>query len=385
VLTARAAEEIRAWTDHRERLADAVTARLCGDAEACDAVRAALRDDHTTSLQVMPASDWNLGRLDTDASGAGLTPAERRGIARRTQVIAIDTSAATSDRQLALRAAIAGASVLADEFDGFVHDPLLVRIERAKDFAAHAVVVPLGASTFRRDRVEILYEPKSEGVVRVLTAGLSRWGAPDVEAVSAPVGARQRVGELVLAVAEAVANGNTSGTVQLAPDDLLRAADVDRSALETEASAQTIPLRTVPPESGDPNDFMARIVPPDGEGPMGYLQLTEHFFGRVLGISTETSSGEGGGRDDAQRNLEKALASWESTRASGGAVLVRLPFAIPGNGGAEAMWVEVKGFDQKTVTGTLLDEPLAAVSVEKGAQVSRRRDEVEAVTVRGGR
>jgi len=385
ILTSRMAEEIRAWTDHRERLAESIAGRLCGDADACEAVRNALRDEHTTSLQVMAASDWNLGRLDVDASGAGLTPGERRGLLRRTQVVAVSTSAATSDRQLALRTAIAGAAALAEQFDGWVHDPLLLRIERAKDFAAHAVVVPLGAPTFRRDRVEVLYEPTTEGVVRVLTAGLSRWGAPDVEAANVPVGARARVAELVLAVAEEIANGDASGTLRLGPDDLVRAAGVDRSSIEPEASPLAIPLLGVHPESGDPNDFMVRIVPPDGEGPMGYLQLAEHFFGRVLGVSTETATVNEARRDDARRDLDEALARWQSIRANGGAVLVRLPFAIPGDAGSEAMWVEVKAFDRGTVTGTLVDEPLAAVSVEEGAMVSRRRDEVEAVEVRAER
>jgi hypothetical protein len=385
VLTTQTEAELRAWTDHRERLAATLTARLCGDDAACDAVRAALRDEQSTNLQVMAAADWNLGRLDVDASAEGLTPAERRSLARRTEVAVVSTSMATSADQVALRAAIAGAAELADAFEGLVHDPLLVRIERAKDFAAHAVVVPLGASTFRRDRIEILYEPKTEGVVRVLTSGLSRWGAPDVEAASVLVGARQRVAELVLGVAEAVANGETSGTVTIAAEDLVRAAGVDRASIEADATVLPIQLMTVHPESGDPNDFMARIEPPDGDGPIGYLQLAEHFFGRVLGVSMEWSKTDGAPRDDTRRDLDKALANLEATRANGGKVLVRLPFEIPGDAGAEAMWIEITGFDEKTVTGTLVDEPLAAVTVAQGATVSRRRDDVEAVAVRGGR
>jgi hypothetical protein len=330
----------------------------------------------------MSAADWNLGRLDVDASATGLTPAERRSLARRKVVAVVGTSMATSAQQIALRTAIAAAAALADAIDGLVHDPLLVRIEDAKDFAAHAVTAPLGASTFRRDRVEILYEPKAEGVVRVLTSGLSRWGAPDVEAASVPAGARQRVAELVLGVAEAVANGEISGTVRLAADDLVRAAGVDPSSIEADTTSLPIRLVTVHPESGDPNDFVARIEPPDGDGPIGYLQLAEHFFGRVLGVSTESSMADGTRRDDTRLDLDRALADLEATRTNGGKVLVRLPFEIPGDEGAEAMWVEITGFDEKTVTGILVDEPLAAVTVAQGATVSRRRDEVEAVTVR---
>ena len=385
VLTSRSEAELRAWTDHRDRLAAAVTARLCGDDQACEAVRTTLRDEQITNLQVMPATDWNLGRLDVDASATGLTPAERRGLAHRTEVAVVSTSMATSANHVALRAAIAGAAALAEACDGLVHDPLLVRIERAKDFAAHSIVVPLGASTFRRDRVEILVEPKAEGVVRVLTAGLSRWGAPDVEASAVPVGARHRVAEVVLAVAEAVANGGTSGTVTLESDDLVRAAGVDWSLVEADATTLRIPLVSVQPESGDPNDFIARIEPIEGDGPMGYLLLAEHFFGRVLGVSTESALADAAPNVEIRKDLDKALANLEATRSNGGKVLVRLPFDIPGGAGAEAMWVEISGFDEKTVTGILVDEPLAAVTVTQGAKVSRRRDEVEAVSVRAGR
>jgi hypothetical protein len=389
VLVDRSEAEVRAWTDHRERVAAAITGRLCGDDQTCGAVRAAVRDEASTGFRVMPASDWNLGRLDVDASASGLTASDRQGFAKRSRVVVVSTSMPTSTDQLSIRAALAATAVIAEALDGLVHDPLLVRIERPKDFAAHAIVTPLGGATFRRDRVEILYEPKSEGVVRVLTAGLSRWGSPDVEASRVPTGAQARVADLVLGVAEAVAQGSAEASVTLGIEDLVRAAGIARKSIPEgvadgeQAPENTIQLGSVNPESGDPNDFMARILPPDGDGPMGYLALAEHFFGRVLGASTDRAAANPGQRREARRGVDEALARWGETSDAGGKLLVRLPFDILGDAGVEAMWVEVTDFNDKTVTGSLVDEPLAAVTFSRGQSVTRRRDEVEAVTVRG--
>ncbi len=65
--------------------------------------------------------------------------------------------------------------------DGLVYDQLLDHHRDPRAFAAHAVIAPLDASAFRKDRIAMLYVPRSQGVVRILTAGLARWGGPDVE------------------------------------------------------------------------------------------------------------------------------------------------------------------------------------------------------------
>ena len=59
--------------------------------------------------------------------------------------------------------------------------------------------------------------------MRILTAGLSRWGGPDVEAAAVPAAAADRIADVVLGVAEAIANGVATGPVTLSRDDLARA------------------------------------------------------------------------------------------------------------------------------------------------------------------
>jgi hypothetical protein len=383
VLTERAETALGAVVD-RDGVADLIASRHCGDEEACAAVRAALRDEHTTHLQIAARTDWDLERIDVDAAATGLPSSARKSLAGRARIVAIHVATPKSARHLAVRAAFAAAYAVAEKIDGLVYDPLLGRIETAKDFASHAVTEPLGVSSFRRDRAQLLYQPRGEGIVRILTAGLSRWGAPDVEATSVPTAASARVAEIVLGVAEVVANGATSGPVELSRGDLgrVRGAPYPVDAGLPVEQMVSIDLSPVHPESGDPNDFLARIDPPAGEGPMGYLDLAERFFGAGLAASpgddvVRTRSAR------AQHGLSDALSRWKASRSAGRRLLVLLPFAIPGDAGVESMWVELTDDGERSITGRLVDEPLAATDVARGDTVTRARSEVEDVEERG--
>jgi hypothetical protein len=272
-----------------------------------------------------------------------------------------------------------------------VYDQLLGRIETARGFAAHAVTAPLEATAFRKDRIELLYEPKGPGIVRILTAGLSRWGGPDVEAAAVPVAAADRIADVVLGVAEAIANGATAGPVALSRDDLARVRGEAYHAdptLPDGGAPVTIALASVHPEGGDPNDFMARIEPAGGEGPLGYLDLSELIFGPSLAASPGEASLRAS-RARAQSALPAALARWSTTRPAT-SLLVRLPFAIAGDCdagsdagcGTESMWIEVTGYDARTVRGKLVDDPLGATQFQRGEDIARPRRDVEEIEAR---
>jgi Uncharacterized protein conserved in bacteria (DUF2314) len=384
VLTDRTEDALAPVID-RASLAKHLTADLCGDAPSCDAVRTTLNDDTRTTVQVVDASTWSLEQADVDAGARGLSPAERAHVGKLARVVVIRVATAAGPGALALRTAIAVTAAVAREVSGVVWDQLLARFESARVFASHAVTAPLESSTFRRDRVEVLYQPKGEGLVRVLTAGMSRWGQPDVEATAVPVPVSPRMAEVVLGVAEALAAGATTQPLMLSRDDLARARG-EPYALDA-ALPPPVPVPvdvvTTHPENGDPNEFMARIVPSAGEGPIGYVDLAERFFGPVLAASP----GEDvlrARRAKAQARLEAALGRWDAQKASGAKVMVLLPFTIPGDAGVESMWIDVTRADARTVTGTLTDEPLGATDVKRGDEVTRPRTQVEDFEIRGG-
>jgi hypothetical protein len=382
VLTDRPRAELEALLDPAA-VGALLQARHCGDPAACDAVRALLRDTHSTHLDAVAASDWDLDHSDLDVTAASLPAAARATLRRRTQLAVVHVAAAIEQRHLAVRAAFAAAAALAEKIDGLVYDQLLGRIETARDFAAHAVTGPEGASAFRHDRVQLLYEPKGEGVVRVLSAGLSRWGAPDVEASAVPTSAVEAAAEIVLGVAQALVDGAYESPVVVSREDLGRARGLDYpgDAGLPPSEPIAITLTSVHPETGDPNDFIARITPPDGEGALGYVELAERFFGPVLANTADGGASQAR-KAEAQRRLGAALAQWDTSRASGASLLVRVPFPIPGGGGAESLWIELVRHDARTVTGKLADDPLAATDVARGDEVTRSRGDVEAIQLR---
>jgi hypothetical protein len=385
VLTEKSKEALDGLID-RDVLSGLIGPGHCGDPDACAAVRTAVHDDHATVLRVVAASDWDLDHADLDASAATLPASLRATLRKRTQVVVVRVTASPAKRQLAVRSAFAAAAAIAEKIDGLVYDQLLGRIESAGDFVGHAVLQPGDASAFRADRVALLYEPKGDGVVRILTAGLSRWGAPDVEAKAVPTAAAARVAEIVLGMAAALANGTVAGPVVLSRADLERArgkAYPMDAGFPADAPAP-IDVVSVPPEAGDPNDFMARIVPAEGDGPVGYLALAERFFGAVLAASPE----EGvlhARAERARRELPAALARWAATRQRGARLLLQLPFSIPGDAGVESMWVDLVRFDDRMVTGKLVDEPLGATDVARGDTITRPRAQVEDLEERAPR
>jgi hypothetical protein len=388
VLTDRTEGALQPYVDRDALAKQVATDHLCGDDAACNAVEEVLRDERATHLQIASRADRGLDRIDLDAATAGLSVSTIKTLVRRDRLVVVHVATATSTldaRNLALRTALAAAAAIATRIDGLVYDPLLSRIESASDFAKHAPTEPWGASLFRADRIQLLSQPRSDDVVRVLTAGLARWGAPDVEAAAVPTAAGPRVAEIVLGVAAKVAAGLESGPVALTRAELARArgaAYPDDAGLPTDREVR-VDLVPEQPETGDPNDFLARIEPPGGDGPMAYLELAESFFGSSLAASSEEDVVRARA-SKAQRALGAALARWSVRRSSGGELLVRLPFPIPGDAGVESMWVEVTGFDDRTVTGKLVDEPLGATDVAPGDTVTRPRTAVEDIQEHGG-
>jgi hypothetical protein len=378
VLTDKPVTALDDLCDDRVAIANLIRARHCGDDVTCAAVRDVLLDQQSTVIQTAESSDWNLSRANVDAGARGLNAAQRARVTKLPHVIVVHVSTSTGSQQLALRAATAVASALADKLDGIVWDQLLERFESPQAFGAHAVTEAMGEPTFRRDRIELLYEPKEPGIVRILTSGLSRWGQPDIEAVSVPTAATERVGEIVLGVAAAIANGAPDGPIARTRDDLAHARGKEYSADAGMPAPETVDVdvASVHPESGDPNDFIARIQAPAGDSAMAMVDLAERFFGPVLAASP------GGDvmnarQKKAQEELAGALAKWSAGHGSGTKLLLQLPFTIPGDAGSESMWLEVTGFNARTVTGHLVDEPLGATDVHFGDEVTRLRADVE--------
>jgi hypothetical protein len=346
----------------RDRIAKRLGPPLCGDAAACAAVQALVRDTQATELTVDACGAWGLDAVDA---------------ARACTLAVVRVVVDPSPQALALRTAFATAGALALELDGNVVDRVLGRVEDAEMFRTHAIVEPLVEATFRADRVRVTEAPGPPGTVGLRTAGLIRWGAPDVDVVSVPEVAREPMTALVLAVAASLAGGAEVTPVAISRNSL--GLDAGQTALDDASPAAPPPLILIeladaPHEAG--TEWVARIEPPGGEGPASTLELAEGIFGPLLARAPDERTKKA----RANRSRE-ALDRWLSRSGprEGGTLRVRLPFAIPG-GGFEALWVDVEHLDERTLTGRIADDPLAATDVTRGDEVTRPRAEVEEVS-----
>ncbi len=388
VLTSRTEDELRPVLD-RAHLATHLTPDLCGDVAACGAVRALLADEEKTSVEVFASSVWNAERIDVDASARGLSPGDRSTVSKLPRVVAVRVTAPTGPGALAIRAAIAATAVIARATDGLVWDQLLVRIEKPADFAKHAVTTPLDAPCFRRDRITtcVFTSRRTRARYGSSTAGLSRWGAPDIEARAVPTATSARVAEVVLAVARAIANGAEAGPITLTRDDLASCPGTslpDEDAGLPAPAAVPIDVVGAHPENGDPNDFIAQIAPPAGEGPIAYVDLAERFFGSLLAAAPGDEVLDAR-RAGAQAKLAATLAKWDASKGDGAKLLVLVPFPIPGDAGTESMWLQVTRYDARSITGVVIDDPLGATDVTRGSTVTRARNDVEDLDLHGGK
>ncbi len=271
------------WSDRSERrnsrrfssvraLAAARTAWLhCGDEPACARrARGARRPEkHIDHVAGSPHRELERrGRRPRRERRRTLDGGLREHQARRTRIVGgarRHGDVGTKARDPVHRVPQQIAAAIAEKIDGLVYDQLLGRIDGARDFAPG----PHGDHprwTLRHSAEEphrgVLYEPKAPGIVRILTAGLSRWGAPDVEGRRRTHGLGQPyIADIVLGVAEALANGATSGPVTLGRDDFAarsRRALPRRSRTPRGDPDRDRPWRPVPPEGGDPNAISSR-------------------------------------------------------------------------------------------------------------------------------
>ncbi len=386
IFTDRPKAELDALMDPKAATA-LLKPQLCGDVATCDAVKAFLLGENHVRLEALPVKAWNRP-LDTDLPRVAptLADADRARLMKLPTVVRVIVSGPPQPSQLPARGGFALIAALAEKLQGLVHDAVTDRVETPASFAKRAIVTPLNQSAFRKDRIDYQFTPRAGGSVRLITAGMLRYGAPDLEIFGAPRGVAQRLLDVLGALGEALAGGAKSSPITITLSDIERArgSKFDDSAAMPPPIPIDVDLESVPPESGDPNDLMARVLPPDGPSPEGYEDLAASFFG----MDNEGQSPLDelrGTRDKAQRMLASAFDRYSKLKGQGGALFVEIPFPTAVDGGSDPianpdafdfMQLEVTGFDATTVTGTLYEDPAGAVGVKKGDSVTRKRTEV---------
>jgi hypothetical protein len=384
VLTDRTKEELARLTTPAA-LGGLLEARFCGPATACEAVRAFLETGQV-HLSVVPADEWGLPPEATLVHVAkGLSPQERASVHKKTRIVVVRASARPSVEQLAARAAFALTAAIAVRLRAFVYDETVRRIETAEQFAAHAITEKLGDPTFRGDRIVIQLYQQDDATARLISLGMRRFGAPDLEIRGAQMGAGKSLGNVMNAVALRLASGLTEVPLTVTLDDVSRATGHAPAELHTGTAPpipQEIDLVVPPPQQGDPDNTVVRLVPAGGDTARGYDDLAIALFGsaeRLLDVPSDPALDLA--RERAAHAFPGAVARWKAMRPRA-TLLVKLPFAVPGDagpsaGGVESMWVEVKSIEGATIAGVLANSPALIPDLGQGSPVRGQRKELE--------
>lgn len=362
-------------------------ARHCGDAAACAAVRQMVTDSTRTALEIATTERWILpGREQVGPAAPSLSPPQLDQLYRAQHVIVVrireprPLERASGDGgpprdHLAMRAGLAVTAALAEASNGFVYDEVRHHIVDAKGAVAMAITEPLGRSVFRPELITVEIAPDDDDTVRVLSRGLRRFGAPDLEFPNAPKARAAELSRVMNQLAARLAAGADTAPISLVPGDLgLPVRDAGTEAV-------SFFFEPAPLDEGQPDN---EILDVDTEDTL------EADLARLFGGGSGLSVAELQSKAAAQLPAVLAL----HRRTAGGVLLLRVELAV--EGGTEAMWVEVAGCDPAPAgklplrcKGTLRNEPRGELTgadhkpLHDGSAISVRMSDVSGYIFRG--
>jgi len=373
VITDRTEEELSPMLDAKA-LGKLLEARHCG--QECPQVKTYLEDEEHFDTEVVRAEDWTLPPEDSMGLVARGLSAEERVLARKWQnVVVVRAHGHAGIEQWPARAGFAVTAALAESIKGFVYDEVLRRIETANGFAAHAVTEPVAAGAFRTDRIVVHAYTAKDGNHRLVTHGLTRFGAADMEVRHPSAAESARLGLLLNAAAERMALGDTSMPIRIGPQDVARQTAGARSATDAGSSVE-FELIAATREEGDPHDTLARLTPAQG-APME--KALERLFGSAS-LTKELAPGDPAllaRSKAAQAGLSAALAE----RKTGAEVFVQSSFSAPSSN-TELLWSRVSQCGDVSCSGTLLSSPAQRKDLTAGTPVQVLLRDVTDFTVR---
>lgn len=374
VLTGRAPSDVQALT------APGAAARLLGPrhcGEACEAVRAFLREPGALELEVMRTEDWVLPPEDTlDVVAAGVPHPERRGLHKLATTLAVRVRGQTTRAQLAARAAQGLAAALAEALEGYVVDDGVRRIFTRAEALERCIVEPLGAPVVRPVLLAIHTYRQDDGTARLVTLGLARFGVPDLEIRGADPALVPWLAQVTNVAARKLAAFEPSAPLVVAREDVTGTpvdvgvgAPHDAGVGDDAGNARvTLALEETEREEGDPDNDLVLLTPAGGATPAGYTAVVRALFGDVGG---RLELDEAIVAETARRTRAK-LPALLARRSEATRLFVR--GALPVDGGdPEQVWLRVRSCTERACLGVLASHPVAEAALSSGDEATLER------------
>lgn len=380
VLSDRPATELEPMLDVAA-VARAIGTKQCGDDETCRVVRAFAADSIRCKLHAIATKELGLTPDVVETIGRDLSPAQRARATGASRGIGVSCHGTARPQHLTARASYALAAVVAAKLDGIVVDPMAERLESAEPFAKRAIVTPLDAPAFAPRHIVIHQIRLDSGATRLVTLGMRRFGAPDIDTADLPGAVAAPLARVVSAVAARIAERGVTRFVPVTLADVARVMGEPAETLHIGAASPrpvTVELRVATRQEGDADNALVRLVPPGGTAPESYTAAAEAIFGAVDNVVMVQHDEELlAASRRAKARLPSVLERFERAKDPNAHLIVKLPFDIPNKAGShEWMWIEVTSWDAVTIHGFLANEPESIPGLRSGMKVSGPRADV---------
>lgn len=353
-----------------DAIGKALDIQYCGP--ACDAVKKLIADKEHFEIETMTGDEMILPPKDTlDMIAPALTPKERESVHERRAAVVVRVRGDGTKDHVPARALFAVSALLADKLDGLVWDETTRRVESAAQTKQRAITVPLGAPAFFPRAIVIQFYRQGDGTARLVTLGMSRFGAPDLSLRGCSMAAGAMLVDVINAIASSIVRGKDTLPLSVTPFDLQRTGG--ESVSFEVADAERV--------QGDPDDFL-ELVPAGSNGSSreSWDAVVKKLFGESA-RSVETKFDKT--LETAAARARKELPAVLKRFAAGeGELFVWGPFTIPpderADGGPvdEWLWVKVVSCDDTACTGALSNRPMYATNIASGKTTSLPRSKI---------
>ena len=323
-------------------------------------LEAAAKKAGITNVVTQSIADLNFDRdMLRVLAGDKLTSADIDGIVAAAGVVFLQEVGA--DARATLDKAASVTAELAESAGGWVMDPEAQRFQTAKAFRATVPVA--GKPVDIRDLVVVKAVQDEGELPFLLTAGMGKFGLPELYVRTLPRGRTGDVTRLVNTTAQALA----TGTTVVKPGELR----IDEKVTWKVAWVQ----------EPDGDERAIELIPPGGATTEGIEALITAAFGAGDSPVSETQG------DDPEMLAAYAKARTElaAKRAhfakgvptnEGLSVKAPFPFTHEGAEGIEWMWVDVVRWQGDTLEGTLDNDPIRVKDLKAGAHVKFKLDSI---------
>lgn len=232
----------------------------------------------------------------------------------------------------------------------------------------------------------VIHAYKDTDLVRAITLGMARVGLPDVLMEEFPWSVNQAVGSLINALCQTLAEGaaiKKNGELDLDLKALRHTGLRERllkSLQENARSTAQLTLRQGRHDEGDPDNRLIRISAERYPGKDASAKqdklLTTLFGGEDKVLAVRHNDAIRAASERARARLPELKRLFTAGLRPGELIMLKAPFAIPGEARQEWMWVEVGRWGNGVIDGLLKNEPANIPDLHAGQRVSIKEADV---------